>query len=60
MRRTTVVEDAMIIRLINTGTDSFKLNWLNRRGGLGKSFKIVKSDHILGVKILRHTILIVR
>ena len=40
MRRRTVVEDAMIIRLINTGADSFKLNWLNRRGGLGRSFKI--------------------
>ena len=40
MRRNIVVEDAMVIRLVNTGADSFKLNWLNRRGGLGKSFKI--------------------
>jgi hypothetical protein len=40
MRRNITRDDGISIRLINTGVDTFKLNWLNRRGGLAKSFRI--------------------
>lgn len=52
MRRNITRDDAISIRLINTGVDTFKVNWLNRRGGLAKSFRIgprtyLKSEDIM-------------